>query len=69
MFNVAFVIATEKVADTEEFSARSVEPLAGDVDDTVGGVVSMSALLLTGSVPPPHATIMTASAPSNRMVE
>lgn len=37
---VAFVIASEKVADTEEFSATPVAPFAGDVADTVGGVVS-----------------------------
>jgi hypothetical protein len=40
VFSVELVIASVKVADTEEFSARPVAPLAGDVEDTVGGVVS-----------------------------
>ena len=40
MVNVEFVIGSEKVAETEEFSATPLPPLAGEVDDTVGGVVS-----------------------------
>ena len=43
MLNVEFVIALEKVADTEELSAMPDAALAGDVDDTVGGVVSGAA--------------------------
>lgn len=39
-FSVELVIASEKVADTEEFVATSIAPLTGDVADTVGGVVS-----------------------------
>jgi hypothetical protein len=40
MFNVEFVIASEKVAETEEFRATPIPLLGGDVADTVGGVVS-----------------------------
>jgi len=47
--SVELVIGSEKVADTEEFSATPVAAFAGDVDDTVGGVVSGPA----GSPPPP----------------
>jgi hypothetical protein len=43
MFSVEFVIDSEKVADTEELSAMPVAALAGDVADTVGGVVSGAA--------------------------
>lgn len=39
-FSVELVIALEKVTDTEEFVATSVAAFAGDVADTVGGVVS-----------------------------
>lgn len=38
--SVEFVIASEKVADTEEFSATPLAPSAGEVAETVGGVVS-----------------------------
>ena len=37
-------IASEKVADIEEFSARPVAAFEGEVSDTVGGVVSEGAL-------------------------
>jgi hypothetical protein len=40
---VEFLIASEKVADTEEFSATPVSAFAGDVADTIGGVVSGAA--------------------------
>jgi hypothetical protein len=40
VFNVALVIASVKVADTEAFVATPFAALAGDVEDTVGGVVS-----------------------------
>ena len=40
VFSVELVIASEKVAETEEFSATAVAAFAGDVSDTVGGVVS-----------------------------
>jgi hypothetical protein len=40
---VEFLIASEKVADTEEFSATPVSAFAGDMADTVGGVVSGTA--------------------------
>ena len=40
MFSVEFVIDSEKFAETEDFSAMPVAALAGDVADTVGGVVS-----------------------------
>jgi hypothetical protein len=43
VFNVAFVIASEKVADTEAFSVIPVALLAGTMADTVGGVVSGAA--------------------------
>ena len=39
----ALVIGSEKVADTEVFSATPVAAFAGDVADTVGGVVSGTA--------------------------
>ena len=38
--SVALVIASEKLADTGVLSATPVAALAGDVTDTVGGVVS-----------------------------
>jgi len=40
--SVELVIASEKVADTEEFIATPVAAFAGEVEDTVGGVVSMT---------------------------
>ena len=40
---VELVIASEKVADTEEVVATPVAALAGDVEETVGGVVSGAA--------------------------
>src|SRR5260370_37109672 len=46
LVSVEFVIASEKVADSEELSARPVAPLAGDVVDTVGGVVSGAAAVV-----------------------
>lgn len=42
----ALVIASEKVADKEEFSATPVAPFAGEVADTVGGVVSGAAAVV-----------------------
>ena len=39
-------IASENVADTAGFSATPVAPLAGDVADTVGGVVSGAAAVV-----------------------
>ena len=62
--SVEFVIASEKVADTEEFSAAPVAAFAGDVSDTVGGVVSEAMVVVVsgaaevvisggGSSPPP----------------
>ena len=38
--SVELLIASEKVADTEAFSATPVAAFAGDVESTVGGVVS-----------------------------
>lgn len=38
--SVEFVIASEKVADTAEFSATPVAASAGETAETVGGVVS-----------------------------
>ena len=38
--SVELLIGSEKVADTEEFSVTPVALFAGEVDDTVGGVVS-----------------------------
>ena len=46
VFSVEFVIASEKVAATEEFSAMPVAELAGDVEETVGGVVSGAAAVV-----------------------
>jgi hypothetical protein len=46
VFNVEFVIASEKVAETEELSAMPVAALAGEVADTVGGVVSGTAAVV-----------------------
>ncbi len=53
--SVALFIASEKVADTEAFVATPVALFAGDVEDTVGGVVSGAAPLLSPLPPPPHA--------------
>ena len=44
--SVEVVIPSEKVAETEEFSAMPVAAAAGDVEDTVGGVVSGSAAVV-----------------------
>src|ERR1700754_1567556 len=46
VFKVEFVIASENVADTEAFCATPVAPLVGDVDCTVGGVVSGAAAVV-----------------------
>ena len=46
VFSVEFVIASEKVADTEEFSATPVAAFAGNVADTIGGVVSGAAAVV-----------------------
>ena len=43
LVSVEFVIASEKLADTDEFSAIPVAAFAGDMLDTVGGVVSGAA--------------------------
>ena len=40
VMSVELSIASEKVADTEAFSVTPVAPLSGEVEDTVGGVVS-----------------------------
>jgi len=40
LVSVAFVIASEKVADTDVFNATLVAAFTGEVADTVGGVVS-----------------------------
>ena len=37
VFRVAIAIVVENVADREEFSAKPVAPLPGDVAETVGG--------------------------------
>lgn len=46
VFSVAFVIASERVTDTDEFSATSVAPISGNVSDTAGGVVSGAAAVV-----------------------
>jgi hypothetical protein len=43
VFSVELVIGSEKVAETDELSATAVAVLAGEVEDTVGGVVSGAA--------------------------
>src|SRR5258707_287438 len=48
--SVEFVIAWEKVDDPEEFRAMRVAALAGDVLDTVGGVVSGAAAVVNCQV-------------------
>jgi hypothetical protein len=48
--SVELVIASEKVALTEEVSATPVAALAGDVVDTVGGVVSGAAAVVNPQV-------------------
>jgi hypothetical protein len=50
VLSVEFVMASEKVAETEEFSAMPVAALAGDVEDTVGGVVSGAAAVVNCQV-------------------
>jgi hypothetical protein len=44
--SVELVIASEKVAETEALVATAFAPLAGDVADTVGGVVSGAAAVV-----------------------
>jgi hypothetical protein len=46
VFSVELVIASEKLAETEEFSAMPVAAFAGDVEDTVGRVVSGAAAVV-----------------------
>jgi hypothetical protein len=46
VLNVAFFIASEKVADTGEFSATPIAAFAGEMADTVGGVVSRAAAVV-----------------------
>ena len=48
--SVEFVIDSEKVADTEELSVTPVAPLAGEVADTDGGVVSGAAAVVNCQV-------------------
>ena len=48
--SVELVMASEKVAETEEFVAMPVAAFAGEVADTVGGVVSNDAPLLKSQV-------------------
>ena len=43
LFSVAFVMASEKVAEIDPFNATPTALLAGAVEDTVGGVVSGAA--------------------------
>ncbi len=50
VFSVESVIASEKVADTDEVSATPVAALAGDTEDTVGGVVSGAAAVVNCQV-------------------
>ena len=50
VLSVEFVIDSEKVAETDEFSAMPVAPLAGDAEDTVGGVVSGAAAVVNCQV-------------------
>jgi hypothetical protein len=40
VFSVELVIGSEKVAETDELIATLVEAFAGEVNDTIGGVVS-----------------------------
>ena len=47
---VALSIDSEKVADTAELSVKPVALLAGDVLDTVGGVVSGATLVVNVQV-------------------
>lgn len=44
--SVAFVIASEKVADTAVFSATPLAASAGEMAETVGGVVSGTGLVV-----------------------
>jgi len=44
--SVEFVIASENVADTEEFNVTPVAAFEGDVADTVGRVVSGAAAVV-----------------------
>ena len=48
--SVELVIASEKVADTAEFSATPAAAFAGFVADTVGGVVSGAAAVVNPQV-------------------
>ncbi len=48
VLSVELVIGSEKFADTEEFSVTPVAAFAGDVSDTVGGVVSGGGVTTSG---------------------
>ena len=65
MLSVALVITSEKVTDTEEFSAIPLSPFGGDVSETLGGVVlsrppevlpNRSPIVGDSSPPPPQLT-------------
>ena len=59
--SVELVIASEKVADTEEFSATFAAAFAGLVEDTVGGVVSGAAAVVKLQVKFPASAFPAAS--------
>ncbi len=59
--NVEFVIASENVADIEEFSATAVVAFAGDVEMTVGGIVSGAAAVVNFQVKSPPSALPAAS--------
>ena len=61
VFNVALVIASVKVADTEALVATLFAALAGDVADTVGAVVSGMAAVVKFQVKLPASALPAAS--------
>ena len=68
VFNVEFVIGSEKVADIEEFVATPVATFAGDVVDTVGGVVSGAAAVVNCQVKSAASALPAASVTPAAMV-
>ena len=68
VFRVELVIASEKLADTEEFSAMPVAVFAGDVEDTVGRVVSGAAAVVNCQLKSAPSVLPAASVTAASMV-
>ncbi len=68
VLSVELVIASENVADTEVFVATPVVPLAGEVADTVGGVVSGATAVVNCQVKSVPSALPAASVTLSAMV-